>query len=60
MAVTSLRRHTQKKHNLDISAYKEVHGASYNYVVTTYHMCQMCGQEILLDRDSLASHCRSR
>ena len=60
MAVTMLRMHTRKKHDMDISAYKRKHGSRYSYVVTTYHKCQLCEQEILLDRDSLASHCRSR
>jgi len=32
----------------------------FQYLMTTYHKCQLCEQEILLDLDAIASHSRSR
>ena len=54
-----LRSHTATQHNLPISQYKEQFGSQPILVKTTYHHCKLCGKEILLDLDSVASHVRT-
>merc|ERR1712142_378504 len=54
-----LRFHTVSQHNLPISEYKEKFGNQPVFVRVSYHLCKLCGREILLDKDSVASHVRS-
>ena len=59
MMAHRFRSHTAAQHNLPISQYKEHFGNQPVFVKTTYHLCKLCGKEILLDLDSVASHVRS-
>jgi len=59
MSAHRLRSHTATQHNLPISQYKEQFGNQPVLIKTTYHICKLCGKEILLDLDSVASHVRT-
>jgi len=55
---STMRSHTKAVHNLSISDYKRKFGDPRTHVVDpVYHKCGLCGVLILLDGDSLASHC---
>jgi len=57
--IPSLRAHTRDDHQMNVTAYKEKFGSEYDFVNEVYHKCKMCGIELLLCPDSIASHARS-
>ena len=53
-----LRKHTKKEHSLDIKAYKLKFGTEFMYLRKCFHKCKICGKELLLEQDTIASHAR--
>jgi len=60
MPIDSLRGHTASQHRLPISKYKEQFGSQLAFIKICYHLCKLCGKEVLLNKDSIAGHVRTR
>merc|ERR1719427_2200136 len=58
MAMPQLRSHTSSQHQITITKYKERFGPQLTFTRETFHLCKLCGVEILLDSDSIAAHVR--
>jgi len=58
MPIVSMRWHTSSLHHLSITKYKEQCGGQLTFVRIAFHLCKLCGKEIQLDKDSIASHVR--
>ena len=58
MPIVSMRLHTSSLHHLSITKYKEQCGGQLTFVRIAFHLCKLCGKEIQLDKDSIASHVR--
>ena len=58
MPIVSMRWHTSSLHHLSITKYKEECGGQLTFVRIAFHLCKLCGKEIQLDKDSIASHVR--
>ena len=52
-----MRSHTKKKHNINITAYKEKYGELKDQIMKkTFHRCGLCSFLLLLDSDEIAKH----
>jgi hypothetical protein len=51
-----LRAHTQSQHNMSITEYKQNFGTDLKLVERVFHKCGICGEKILHDSDSIATH----
>jgi len=56
MSISSLNYHVKQKHGLNIAKYKEQFGKTYKFVRRTFHLCKVCGKELLLCLVSVANH----
>ena len=54
----TLRTHTSQ-HHITISKYKDNFGSKLTLTRRTFHLCKLCGKEMLLDMDVIAAHVRS-
>jgi len=57
--LSSMRGHTQSRHNLQITLYKEKYGPFEIIEPKVYHKCYICGKVVLLDNDWLGGHIKS-
>ena len=58
MTRSRLRSHTRAAHDMTIKDYSELTGPII-LIEEVFHRCQLCGDLVLLDRDSMASHLRA-
>ena len=58
IALTTMRAHTKRDHNLAIKLYIEKYGNFRTQLAkVVYHKCGVCKEEMLLDGDELHKHC---
>jgi len=55
VTLTSMRSHTQGKHKLQITKYKELYGP-FQILEHVFHKCHLCGKILLLDNDAMGGH----
>jgi len=59
-AVSRMREHTKKAHNVHITEYKLQYNIAndrnYELVERVFHLCGVCGHYIMLDSDVIATH----
>jgi len=58
ISIERLRGHTSSQHHMPITKYKEQFGSQPTFIKTAFHICKLCGKEVQLDRDSVATHVR--
>jgi len=54
--LTYMRNHTLKKHQIQVTKYKEKYGEFEIIEPQIYHKCHLCNKLLLLDRDRLGGH----
>jgi hypothetical protein len=58
MTIQRLRSHTSSQHQMPITKYKD-HFGGLTFIRQSFHLCNLCGREVQLDSDSIATHVRS-
>jgi len=59
--LSEIRRHS-KTHGMSIQQYKEKYDAFRHHILQPvyHHKCGLCGEDLLLDWDTIHNHCRTR
>ena len=55
--LTAMRTHTRRNHGMSVREYQAQHGKlRENMSMITWHKCQLCKEELLLDTDEIHNH----